>query len=67
MLAESDIPSQQSEAFDITYDWKFHHIMNDIAQGKKDATSVMKHFNWVAREYPANSYLMEFTSNHDKN
>jgi glycosidase len=67
MLAEADIPAQQLKGFDMSYDWKFYHIMNDIAQGKKSANAVMKHFNWVDSVYPRNSYLMEFTSNHDEN
>ena len=67
MLAEADIPAQQQKGFDMSYDWKFHHIMNDIAKGKKSANAIMKHFNWVDSIYPGNSYLMEFTSNHDEN
>lgn len=67
MLAEADIPAQQEKGFDMSYDWKFHHIMNDIAKGKKSANAIMKHFNWVDSIYPGNAYLMEFTSNHDEN
>lgn len=67
MLAEADIPAQQQKGFDMSYDWKFHHIMNDIAKGKKSANAIMKHFNWVDSVYPGNSYLMQFTSNHDEN
>jgi glycosidase len=67
LLAEADIPEQQEKGFDMSYDWKFHHIMNDIAQGKQKATAVKKHFNWVDSVYPANAYLMQFTSNHDEN
>jgi cyclomaltodextrinase / maltogenic alpha-amylase / neopullulanase len=67
MLAESDIPAQQKRGFDMSYDWKFHHIMNDIAKGKKSANAIMRHFNWVDSVYPGNAYLMEFTSNHDEN
>ena len=67
ILAEADIPAQHLKGVDMSYDWKFHHIMNDIAKGKKNANAVMKHFNWVDSVYPRNSYLMEFTSNHDEN
>jgi glycosidase len=67
MLAEADIPEQQIKGFDMSYDWKFHHIMNDIAKGKKNANAIMKHFNWVDSVYPGNAYLMQFTSNHDEN
>lgn len=66
-LAESDQPFLHEKAFDVSYDWKFHHLMNDIAKGKKNANSIEKHFAWVDSIYPDNSYLMQFTSNHDEN
>jgi len=67
MVAEADKPEFHQKAFDASYDWKFHHIMNDIAKGKQKATSVAKHFAWVDSIYPGDSYLMQFTSNHDEN
>lgn len=67
MLAEADIPAQQKKAFDMSYDWKFHHIMNGIAKGKLNANSIEKHINWVDTAYPKGAILMEFTSNHDEN
>jgi glycosidase len=67
MLAEADIPEEQLQAFDMSYDWKFHHLMNDIAKGKKNANAIMKHFSMVDSLYPGNAYLMQFTSNHDEN
>ena len=67
MLAEADIPEEQRHAFDMSYDWKFHHLMNDIAKGKENANAIMKHFSMVDSIYPGNAYLMQFTSNHDEN
>ncbi len=67
MLAESDQPALNKDAFDATYDWKLHHIMNQIAQGKMDVTNIDMHFAYVDSAYPPNSILMEFTSNHDEN
>ena len=67
MLAESDIPGHHLKGFDMSYDWKFFHIINDIAKGTKNANAIMKHFSWVDSVYPGNSYLMEFTTNHDEN
>jgi glycosidase len=67
MLAEADIPEQHEKAFDMSYDWKFHHMMNEIAKGKKTARAVQQHFQWVDSTYPGDSYLMQFTSNHDEN
>jgi glycosidase len=67
MLAESDQPMLNKEAFDATYDWKLHHIMNQVAQGKMDVKNIDMHFAYVDSAYPPNSILMEFTSNHDEN
>jgi glycosidase len=67
MLAEADIPEQHEKGFDMSYDWKFHHIMNNIAKRKKRISAIIKHFKWVDSVYPGNSYLMQFTSNHDEN
>lgn len=66
-LAEADQPFLHRKAFDMTYDWRFHHLMNDIASGKKHAGDIEKHFAWVDSTYPAGSILMQFTSNHDEN
>jgi 1,4-alpha-glucan branching enzyme len=67
MLAESDQPVLNKDAFDATYDWKLHHIMNQVAQGKMDVSNIDNHFAYVDTAYPVNSILMEFTSNHDEN
>ncbi|MCB8995614.1 MAG: alpha-amylase, partial [Bacteroidales bacterium] len=67
MLAESDQPVLNKEAFDATYDWRLHHIMNEVAQGKMNAIDIENHFAYVDSVYPPNSILMEFTSNHDEN
>jgi cyclomaltodextrinase / maltogenic alpha-amylase / neopullulanase len=67
MLAEADQPFLHKKAFDASYDWKLYGIMNQIAKGKLKATEVAKHFAWVDSIYPGDSYLMQFTSNHDEN
>lgn len=66
-LAEADQSFLHKKAFDMTYDWRFHHLMNDIAKGKKHAGDIEKHFAWVDSVYPIGSILMQFTSNHDEN
>jgi glycosidase len=66
-LAEADQPFLHARAFDMSYDWKFHHIMNQIAKGKLNANDIENHFLWVDTVYPAGSILMQFTSNHDEN
>jgi glycosidase len=67
MLAEADMPEHHRKAFDMSYDWKLHHIFNDIAKKKKSAYSIAEHFQWVDSVYPYDSYLMQFTTNHDEN
>ncbi len=67
MLAEADMPEHHMRAFDMSYDWKLHHIFNDIARKKKSAYSIAEHFQWVDSVYPYDSYLMQFTTNHDEN
>lgn len=66
-LAEADKPELQVNAFDMGYDWKFHHLMNDVAKGKKKASAITKHFNWVDSVYSQGTMLLQFTSNHDEN
>jgi glycosidase len=67
MLAESDQPELHRKAFDVTYGWPFHHLMNEIAAGKKTANAISSHFAKVDSVYPAGSIIMQFTSNHDEN
>jgi len=64
MLAEAEeVPLH--DAFEMTYGWNFHHIMNDIAKGKKDATAITEYVK--LNKYPGTAYRMNFTSNHDEN
>ncbi len=64
MLAEAE-GNDLHDAFEATYGWEFHHIMNDIAKGKKDASAVHE---YISRLKPANNgFHMNFTSNHDEN
>jgi glycosidase len=66
MLAEAENPAHHTAAFDMSYGWEFHSIMNQIAQGKKNVNDIRK---YVAErsKFPTNAYRMNFTSNHDEN
>lgn len=66
MLAEWDTPEMHL-AFDMTYDWDFHHLMNEIAKNEKEAKDIIAHFEQDEKEFPANAFRMQFTSNHDEN
>lgn len=66
MLAEAENPAHHTAAFDMSYGWEFHHIMNQIAQGKKNVDDIRKYV--VERtKFPTNAFKMNFTSNHDEN
>lgn len=66
MLAEAETPALDG-AFDMTYGWELHHLLNEIAQGKQSTAVLDPYFAKQAREYPARDYRMYFTSDHDEN
>ena len=64
MLAEAEGKELYS-AFEMTYGWEFHHILNDVAKGKKNASDVQAYFERM--QLPVGAFHMNFTSNHDEN
>ena len=67
MLAEADKPELQQYAFDADYDWEFHHIMNQIAQGKESSLDIEKYLLKNIATYPKNTIKLNFITNHDEN
>ncbi|MCM1300447.1 MAG: alpha-amylase family glycosyl hydrolase [Alistipes senegalensis] len=67
LLAEAEGPQFHADGFDATYGWEMHHLMNDIAQGKKSAADLRELLARQDEEYPAEALRMYFTSNHDEN
>lgn len=43
-LAEADQPELHAKAFDMSYDWKFHQIMNQVAKREEDCECYRKTF-----------------------
>ena len=66
-LAEGEETWLHDAGFDATYAWKFHHLLNDIAQGAADGDSLARYIAWNAETYPADAKRLSFTSNHDEN
>jgi glycosidase len=66
MLAEAESPGSHA-AFDMTYGWELHHLLNEIAQNKKSTAELSAYFARQERDYPAGDFRMYFTSNHDEN
>lgn len=67
MLAEAWEPELTQKAFDACYGWDLHHLMNDLAQGRKDGSALQAYFAKVDTLYPARTIIMNFIDNHDEN
>ena len=65
MLAEAENPELHNAAFDMSYAWEFHHIMNGLASGEKQIRDVHEYFR--NNRFQSEDYRMQFTSNHDEN
>lgn len=66
LLAEAESPEMHT-AFDATYGWELHHLLNEIAQGKKGTPELDAYFARQDGAYGRDPYRMYFTSNHDEN
>ncbi|HEX8694468.1 MAG TPA: alpha-amylase family glycosyl hydrolase [Longimicrobium sp.] len=66
LLAEAEDPRMHA-AFHATYGWELHHLLNEIAQGKKATAELDRYFAEQDRRYGRGAYRMYFTSNHDEN
>ncbi len=67
MLAEAWEPALMENSFDMGYAWDTHHVMNDIAQGKKTVKDWDARMAQIDTLYAKDDILMNFTSNHDEN
>jgi glycosidase len=67
MLAEAEKPELLIEAFDCDYASEYYRAFNAIAEGKEGAARIDALITADARAYPAGSFRMHFTDNHDQN
>jgi glycosidase len=67
MLCEAEGPQFIKDGFNMVYGWERHHAMNMIAQGKGTVNHLDSLVQKDIATYPAMSYYMNFTSNHDEN
>ena len=65
-LAEAEEPGIHA-AFDMTYGWDLHHLLNAIAQGKQKVSALDGYFAKNDSLYGPGAFRMYFTSNHDEN
>ncbi len=68
-LAEAEKPelADPAVAFDATYAWELHHLLNDLAMGRKSISDLKAYLEKDAANYPESAFRMTFTSNHDEN
>ena len=67
MLAEAWEPALLEKAFDMCYGWDMHHLMNDIAKGKKTVADLDKYKAKLDTMYTKEDIVMNFITNHDEN
>ncbi len=67
MLAEAEYPPLNEKAFEMSYAWDLHHQMNALAQGRISIAEFDERFDRMRDRFPAHTYMMQFTSNHDEN
>ncbi|WP_371395372.1 alpha-amylase family glycosyl hydrolase [Fretibacter rubidus] len=67
MLAEWEEPELHINAFDATYAWRWKEIMQDIVNGKADATDIADYYAAQKTDWPQDAFRMTYTSNHDQN
>jgi len=67
MLAEAENPELHEVGFHATYSWELHHLLNQVAQGKKGASDLKEYTQKSNERFQPNDYRLNFTSNHDEN
>jgi len=67
MLAEAEQVDHHYKAFDASYAWEFHHVMNKIAKGEETAIAIDHYFAKQDTLFPSNAIRMNFITNHDEN
>jgi cyclomaltodextrinase / maltogenic alpha-amylase / neopullulanase len=67
MLAEWETSDLHETAFEMTYAWETHKMMNNIYKGEKSAGDLRNLMLEDQKKFQDYAYRMQFTSNHDEN
>lgn len=67
MLAEWETPDLHEKAFEMTYAWEIHKLLNSIYKGEKSPEDLKDLIVNDKRKFQDYAYRMLFTSNHDEN
>jgi glycosidase len=55
------------EVFDVTYAWKWLHIMESFSKNASDIQGLLQVLYYYNHQFPPNAIRVYFTSNHDEN
>ena len=68
-LAEDEDKANEltETAFDMFYGWSLHHVMNEVAQGKKGVEALWENFAKTDSTVRPEAIRMNFITNHDEN
>ncbi len=67
LLAEGEDPVLHENAFDSSYSWELHHLLNAIARGEKGVKELKEYIAKDDETVPDEAFRLMFTSNHDEN
>lgn len=68
MLAENeDRVEFFDNGYDMNYSWELHHLMNEVAQGKKKPLVLDEALKKDMKKFPSNAFRLRFITNHDEN
>lgn len=67
MLAEAEVPEHHNRAFDMSYGWEMHHIMNQLGTGEWSVDSLISAVPIQTERFGPDAYRMMFITNHDEN
>lgn len=67
MLAEAEQQELFDNGFDMQYAWEGHHILNEVAQGKKNAIAITEYLHKQDSTMNSTDFKMNFVTNHDEN
>ena len=67
MLAEAEVPEHHTRAFDMSYAWEMHHIMNEVAKGNWSVDSIRQAVPEQLDRFGEDAYRLMFVTNHDEN
>ena len=67
MLAEAEGKNLHDAGFDMTYNWSYMHVTNEIAKGNQTLSSLDSLLRVEDSVYNSHDIRMYFTTNHDEN